>query len=222
MIIVRILKVKISIKRITDFLSEPEVDRNASSLKREDINPTNQGVNDNAMESDKLGIQNGVFLWSPPNNVTLAKDTSDKKSWWKPRLWSKSATSDSNAVSEASTALVGLPIDSVENPEQIVATSALASGISGTPVSSGTDRQFQLRDINVLFPIGGLSLITGPTASGKTALLRALLGEMYTIPRISETDPETRIFLPKNPTILEESTGMRRYVSYASQVCLHP
>ena len=32
-------------------------------------------------------------------------------------------------------------------------------------------RKFELKDINVMFPDGELSLITGPTASGKTALL---------------------------------------------------
>lgn len=37
---------------------------------------------------------------------------------------------------------------------------------------------FQLRNITVCFPKGKLSVITGPTGSGKTALLLALLGEM--------------------------------------------
>ena len=34
-----------------------------------------------------------------------------------------------------------------------------------------TDRIFELRDISVIFPEGELSVVTGPTASGKTALL---------------------------------------------------
>ena len=33
------------------------------------------------------------------------------------------------------------------------------------------DRMFELRDIDVMFPEGELSVVTGPTASGKTALL---------------------------------------------------
>jgi hypothetical protein len=33
------------------------------------------------------------------------------------------------------------------------------------------DVRFELRDINIVFPEGKLSVITGPTASGKTALL---------------------------------------------------
>ncbi|KAF8838558.1 P-loop containing nucleoside triphosphate hydrolase protein [Paxillus ammoniavirescens] len=48
----------------------------------------------------------------------------------------------------------------------------------GDDVGVLDDRTFGLRDISVRFPEGKLSLITGPTASGKTALLLALLGEM--------------------------------------------
>lgn len=33
------------------------------------------------------------------------------------------------------------------------------------------DHRFELKDIDVMFPEGQLSLVTGPTASGKTALL---------------------------------------------------
>ncbi|KAI6025492.1 hypothetical protein EDC04DRAFT_2930881 [Pisolithus marmoratus] len=41
--------------------------------------------------------------------------------------------------------------------------------------------RFELRDIKVQFPAGKLSLITGPTGCGKTALLLALLGQMTMI-----------------------------------------
>ncbi len=33
------------------------------------------------------------------------------------------------------------------------------------------DVQFELRDLNIRFPQGKLTIVTGPTASGKTALL---------------------------------------------------
>lgn len=53
-----------------------------------------------------------------------------------------------------------------------------ASG-ANTPTSSNAPRPpFSLRDINISFPIGKLSLITGRTGSGKSSLLAALLGEM--------------------------------------------
>jgi len=45
------------------------------------------------------------------------------------------------------------------------------SDVDSTLLSENMDHRFELRDINVRFPEGELSLITGPTASGKTALL---------------------------------------------------
>lgn len=47
---------------------------------------------------------------------------------------------------------------------------------SGT-TQTGAEAPFQLKDINIDFP-SGLHLITGETASGKSSLLSALLGEM--------------------------------------------
>lgn len=38
-------------------------------------------------------------------------------------------------------------------------------------MDASTDHRFELRDISVMFPPNQLTLITGPTASGKTALL---------------------------------------------------
>ena len=42
---------------------------------------------------------------------------------------------------------------------------------TSTEGTSGVDRKFELRDLNVVFPHGELTVVTGPTASGKTALL---------------------------------------------------
>ena len=60
--------------------------------------------------------------------------------------------------------------DDVEN----VATSDVettASDSGSLLAGLETDHKFELRDIIVWFPEGQLSAITGPTASGKTALL---------------------------------------------------
>jgi ABC-type transport system involved in cytochrome bd biosynthesis fused ATPase/permease subunit len=86
------------------------------------------------------------------------------------------------------------------------------------------ERHFELKDINVLFPPGKLSVITGRTASGKTALLLALLGEMYTVPSFVSSDvsssderSKTRIHLPKRPWILDPTTRLHHCPSYAAQ-----
>ncbi|KAF5378578.1 hypothetical protein D9615_007121 [Tricholomella constricta] len=72
------------------------------------------------------------------------------------------------------------------------------------------DHRFELRDIDVRFPAGELSVITGPTASGKTALLMALLGEMTLLPGGG------RIIMEKDPHRVDEH-GLTHAISYAAQ-----
>lgn len=45
-------------------------------------------------------------------------------------------------------------------------------------LSRGTNSAFQLQDLDIDFIPGALNIIAGPTGSGKTSLLMALLGEM--------------------------------------------
>lgn len=56
--------------------------------------------------------------------------------------------------------------------------------------SSDSEVRFELFDVDLTVPEGKLTLVTGPTAAGKTALLMALLGEM------TLTDGE--VWLPKS------------------------
>ncbi|KAI8590273.1 P-loop containing nucleoside triphosphate hydrolase protein [Geranomyces variabilis] len=52
---------------------------------------------------------------------------------------------------------------------------------------------FRLRNVNIDFPIGKLSAIVGPTGSGKSSLLLALLGEMRRASgQISLSDPRSK------------------------------
>lgn len=68
---------------------------------------------------------------------------------------------------------------------------------------------FNLSDLNITFPVGKLSVVTGPTGSGKTAILTALLGEMELL--------DGKTFLPKYPTQVDEATGLRNSIAYAAQ-----
>lgn len=49
---------------------------------------------------------------------------------------------------------------------------------SGASKAALSPARFQLGPLNLTFPQGKLSLVCGPTGSGKSALLTALLGEM--------------------------------------------
>ncbi|CAG8610854.1 10072_t:CDS:10, partial [Acaulospora colombiana] len=78
---------------------------------------------------------------------------------------------------------------------------------------------FELQDIDITFPEGRLTVVTGPTASGKTALLLAQLGEMTMLnaPAGSSTAEDPRVILPKYPYAPPDQYGYRACVSYAAQ-----
>ncbi|KAG0296659.1 hypothetical protein BGZ97_004481 [Linnemannia gamsii] len=74
--------------------------------------------------------------------------------------------------------------------------------------------RFQLKNISIDFPVGKLSLIVGPTGSGKTALLLALLGELDRV--------EGQMFLPRldysdHHRALSSSTPRGSGIAYVSQ-----
>ncbi|KAF8518374.1 hypothetical protein BU17DRAFT_90966 [Hysterangium stoloniferum] len=77
-----------------------------------------------------------------------------------------------------------------------------------TAVDPNAETVFELRDISIRLQPGTLTVVTGPTASGKTALLMALLGEM-------DRTAGTAV-IPKNPYIVDEH-GLRNCIAYAAQ-----
>ena len=89
-----------------------------------------------------LGIEHGTFRW---NEVQQAKDEQSKKTTNTPSTNGSQATGGDDDA----------------------ATAVDSASVTG----SETDRRFELTDLTVMFPEGELTVITGPTASGKTALL---------------------------------------------------
>ncbi|KAJ7869640.1 hypothetical protein B0H13DRAFT_2202440 [Mycena leptocephala] len=79
---------------------------------------------------------------------------------------------------------------------------------AATPNPTPNEPQFELRDISVSFPEGKLTCVVGPTASGKTALLLALLGEMTSL-------PGTHSKPPKSSRV--DENGLMHCCSYAAQ-----
>ena len=93
-------------------------------------------------DDEGLGLECATFKWNEVVDVVeRAKKSSQNKS--------PSSSTSSEITDEAST---------------IVDSASESIGDRG-------DRVFELRDITVRFPEGELTVVTGPTASGKTALL---------------------------------------------------
>jgi excinuclease UvrABC ATPase subunit len=86
-----------------------------------------------------------------------------------------------NAVSESAKRSTGTPIvKAAAKQKKRIRTPSSSDDEASTTIADSSDesgseeegdRSFRLRDVSVLFPEGALTVVTGPTASGKTALL---------------------------------------------------
>jgi ABC-type multidrug transport system fused ATPase/permease subunit len=84
----------------------------------------------------------------------------------------------------------------------------------GTFSWGGRDAEdFKMIDLNMLFKVGQLNVIIGPTGSGKTSLLMALLGEMTLL--------DGSVYLPggrsREDVKLDPETGLTETVAYCAQ-----
>ena len=177
--IVQLLQTGVSLNRIAVYLDEDEVPPQISSLKRSPgfwkEHPELTGEN----AGSGLGITGGaVFKW---NEVEEKKDEEagkkgngdDKKKGKgkQPEAGSQEVSpSRSNETGSSATATATDVVD-VE-----AARGADDAETETASVTNGVEQKFELRDVDVMFPEGELTVVTGPTASGKTALLVRFLG----------------------------------------------
>ncbi|KAJ2662234.1 hypothetical protein IWW48_001974 [Coemansia sp. RSA 1200] len=79
------------------------------------------------------------------------------------------------------------------------AQSSLSVRSSATQIANQEEiMRFSLKDVDVRFPLGQLSIVAGPTGSGKSSLLSALIGEMTLV--------RGRVLLPTiSPSALAET-----------------
>ena len=145
----------VALKRIAVYLDEEEVTDQVSSLKKHSnsTEPYLPGGDD----EEGLGLDNATLKWNEVVDVEKQEEQ-DKKNG----VLSPSASSD-----------VPSPTSSTDDVETVATSDVATSASDSGSLLAGleTDHKFELRDITVRFPEGQLSVVTGPTASGKTALL---------------------------------------------------
>ncbi|KAF9442983.1 hypothetical protein P691DRAFT_713861, partial [Macrolepiota fuliginosa MF-IS2] len=181
--IVLYLQTGVSIKRISVYLDEDEVSEQVSSLKKDNTAPPTSNLDP---AEHGVGFIDASFKWNevPEDKVDITK---------------KDDTKGKSPETSVSTGLSTL-VDSV---------SAEASVASGMDIVD-EDHRFELRDLNIRFPEGALTVVTGPTGSGKTALMMALLGEM--------TTTSGKIMMDKDPSKVDSENGLMHSMSYAAQL----
>ncbi|KAM0786024.1 hypothetical protein ACM66B_006839 [Microbotryomycetes sp. NB124-2] len=85
-------------------------------------------------------------------------------------------------------------------------------GDNGIVAEAAENQPFELKDVSIEFPVGQLTLISGPTGSGKTSMFLAMLGEMDRV--------AGQVVLRKGTLAsgADERTGLYDGVAYASQL----
>ncbi|KAI8812424.1 hypothetical protein BJ742DRAFT_794156 [Cladochytrium replicatum] len=79
-------------------------------------------------------------------------------------------------------------------------TDTVVVNVNGDADSTKEDEGFKLKNLNVAFSVGGLTVVCGPTGAGKSSLLLALLGEMKRVSGYS--------YLPKHRNALDGHGGV--------------
>ncbi|KEP50340.1 multidrug resistance-associated ABC transporter [Rhizoctonia solani 123E] len=175
----------VALKRIEKYLAEEEVPEYVSSLMR-NPRPPHEPVD------TRIGCASATFRWpvAPTDDANKKKDKS--------RFFAK--------IGSAWGALTGFI-------GRVFVLLKLRKKPEETPQEDEPEdepeKPFELKDINVIFPEGVISLVSGPTGSGKSSLLAALLGEMDCV--------KGEVYLPKEPTRLNEKTGFPTTISYCAQ-----
>ncbi|GAA5957716.1 hypothetical protein JCM3765_003743 [Sporobolomyces pararoseus] len=178
MSITQLLQTYVSIQRLEQFFKEDQVEEWVSTLTTRDIETeTNSLASSIENEFQEIGILNGTFKYSSTSTSNSDKSSSTNKQ-------STTINGGRNEEREGE----GQIEDQVEQQEE----------------EEEEEPEFQLKGINVSFPTGSLSLISGPTGSGKSSLFLALLGEMTRLegeirlkkgtPGVSRIDPQTGLY----------------------------
>lgn len=148
------------------YLDEDEVDEQVSSLKRDLRQDPEDG-------QGGLGLENANLKWneviSDESQQQQQGDGEDESAVTSPTSpTGTTGTDTTTAGDEEGDVEAGLITRATANTEgELDAEQSLLL----TPDALTEQPRFELRDIDVRFPEGKLTVVTGPTASGKTALL---------------------------------------------------
>ncbi|KAJ2744382.1 hypothetical protein GGI20_003014 [Coemansia sp. BCRC 34301] len=159
----------VSLKRIEAFMV-------LSPVQDLDDRIAKDSIGEDGASGEAVGFVDACFEWSPAEDSSGSKFASASAT--PASLSRKASVATGLSSSAASEATEETPLLAGSG-----GSSSATIAVSNTPAAAATGGpsdmvRFTLKDISLRFPVGGLSLIVGPTGSGKSSLLAALLGEM--------------------------------------------
>ncbi|KAI8928078.1 hypothetical protein BC831DRAFT_548704 [Entophlyctis helioformis] len=175
------------------FLAEPDLEKYVADGSAASGNATDA---DGSSDTDTVG-DFGLFSYFGDGNpidesgITVSAAASAKKI---------AAKDDGKGKAASERTPLIMPSDSADE-----AGSSSADAASGEVAPA-----FVLRDVDIEFPVGGLSVICGSTGSGKSSLILALLGEMRRL--------QGRAYIPDSrQAVVDPVSGLANSVAYAAQ-----
>ncbi|KAJ2554345.1 hypothetical protein EV175_002618 [Coemansia sp. RSA 1933] len=171
----------VSICRIDAYLGQPDIQELEMRVVQESVNV--------------LGFESADLVWESTENTKKACFSAPNDFADYSEAATETETPDNERVNDIQPPSEGTPL-LVETPScQDV---EMFPSLSNTTLKNDSDMvSFSLRNIDVRFPIGGFTVIAGPTGSGKSSLLSALIGEMNLI--------RGHIIVPTMPSIYNAS-----------------
>ena len=142
------METRVALDRIAVYLDEDEVSDQVSSLKKNESAPPS--ASESLDLEDGLGFDDASLRW---NEVPQQKGD------------------DTGSIVNGKTRDPSSTSTVVRDPSLREASSDEVGSISIDFTAPDEDRRFELKDLNIRFPEGELTIVTGPTVSGKTALL---------------------------------------------------
>lgn len=138
----------VALKRIEKYLSEEEVPNYVSSLMRATPSPLEP-------VDTRLGCAAATFRWP-----IAPSDDADKDKNKKPGLFAKIGAAWSGLTGFISRVLVLLRLKKQPEEQDIN---------KDNETETPEEKPFELKDVSVVFPEGVISLVCGPTGSGKSS-----------------------------------------------------
>ncbi|KAJ3158315.1 hypothetical protein HDU86_003024 [Geranomyces michiganensis] len=188
-LMMEVTQVKVSYDRVANFLLGKELEKYSPSESRAETSCASSGLDsdtDTVGEIPLVGFTHATFTYFGNDDGATA-------------------TTDAPVVEKkVDEAVIDIADPAAEADAD--ADNAAAAAAATEPVNS----EFMLRDVDLTFPIGGLCVVAGPTGSGKSSLLLALLGEMKRVSG-SQHLPD-----PRKP-VLNPATGLHSGVAYVAQ-----